>query len=634
MKNISSSTSKSIEIPFFGKDKKGWLIFLPLFFIGYCQAIAQINIIPLSGPNTQKAQARVAVPTALTLPFFDDFSGNNQGLEPTKWLPSGGVLVNNSYSNNHPTLNIVTFDGLKADGRPYVFTNSFAEGPVDTLTSQPINLAVYAPADSVYMSFFWQNRSLGDLPNTNDSLRLQFLTNGGIWQTVWTVKGDVEATNYQQVLLPIRARLYLHEQFQFRFQAFGRQSGQFDIWNIDYVYINKGRSANDKYYRDLAVRKSVSPLLKRYRSMPLKQLLGTSTQDLADSLSTDVTYLFNNENFFDYTAILQNELTGTILYQNEQRNIRISGITDTTIPSVALQLKLNNIKDKLQGDSIVLKASFRLSTTDDNTLQRKMNDTISTRTVLSNYYAYDDGSAEAGAYLGKGFGRIAAQFINNKPDAVAGVRLNLLPMLTNLEGNPITIQIMDNNKGKPGNVIRSLYTKVSYANVINGFVEYAIEPVAVKDTFYIGILQFTDSEPIILGLDNNSPQYSGKYFYNLSSEWINLSTVANNQTFAAAKGSLMMRPVMGGIVKDVVLGTEYEEQNKYLAVYPNPSNGVIFWNDNSLKNVEIVDLQGKSVWKEKVNTSQLTVDTLNSGTYILLLSNERNTFVRKINIIR
>jgi predicted house-cleaning NTP pyrophosphatase (Maf/HAM1 superfamily) len=131
------------------------------------------------------------------------------------------------------------------------------------------------------------------------------------------------------------------------------------------------------------------------------------------------------------------------------------------LSSVKIAQKLATTLSQLSNDKYSLQSTFALKTTDDGVIiNRKQNDTIRITTEFSDYYAYDDGTAEAGAYLGKGFGRIAAQFTNNSNDVVSGVRINLLPMLTNLEGNAITIQIMENDKGKPGNVIRSLYSKV------------------------------------------------------------------------------------------------------------------------------------------------------------------------------
>lgn len=635
MKNISSYTFTGSKKPFCGKGKKGWLIFLPLFFIAQIRTLAQIKTVPLGNPASLKT-ARVAATNTAKLPFFDDFSYGLK-LNPNNWLSSGGTLVNNDYATNHPTINVVTFDGLKADGTPYNFTNSLAEGAADTLTSQIIDLSTYQPADSLYLSFFWQNSSLGDRPNATDSLRLQFLTNGGIWQTVWSMKGDKEYPDFQQVLLPIRAQnLYFHNQFQFRFQSFGRLSGQFDIWNLDYIYLNTKRTFNDKFYVDLAVRRNMPSLLKRYRAMPVRQLMLKPSQELGDSLSTDVVYMNKSEvnNFFDYEFTIKDLLTNSILQKNNQTNVVISP-NPNGLGNVKIAQKIASTIGQLSNAKYTLQSTFALKTSDEGVIiNRKQNDTIRLTTELSDYYAYDDGTAEVGAYLGKGFGRMAAQFVNNANDVVSGVRINLLPMLTNLEGNPITIQVMENDKGKPGNVIRSFYSQVSYSKMVNGFIEYTFDPVAVKDTFYIGVLQYTDGEPLIIGLDKNSSQFSSKYFYNLGTQWVNLATQTNNADFKAANGALMMRPIMGGTVKDVILGTEEDIQNQQLVVFPNPAKDYVSWNDPTLKNVELVDFQGQSILKQRVSESRVSVENLNSGIYLLLLSDERNTFVRKINIVR
>ena len=43
---------------------------------------------------------------------------------------------------------------------------------------------------TVYLSFFWQIKGLGEIPNTEDSLRLQFLSRDSVWVTKWVLKGS------------------------------------------------------------------------------------------------------------------------------------------------------------------------------------------------------------------------------------------------------------------------------------------------------------------------------------------------------------------------------------------------------------------------------------------------------------
>jgi len=81
-------------------------------------------------------------PDTLTLPFFDDFSSSSGFPDTSKWLYGsvGGTYINNRFCVDPPTLNVATFDGLKADGTPYNFTDPLAEGKADSLVSWPIDL--------------------------------------------------------------------------------------------------------------------------------------------------------------------------------------------------------------------------------------------------------------------------------------------------------------------------------------------------------------------------------------------------------------------------------------------------------------------------------------------------------------
>jgi hypothetical protein len=99
---------------------------------------------------------------------------------------------------------------------------------------------------------------------------------------------------------------------------------------------------------------------------------------------------------------------------------------------------------------------------------------------------------------------------------------------------------------------------------------------------------------------------------------------------------LMIRPVMGGTVEVInvinkPLATE-DEVDSQLIVSPNPSSGLIQWNNPTLKYVEVLDLTGRTVWKEETNSQEINLQTLNTGIYMLRLSSEQHTFVRKIAI--
>ena len=609
--------------------------------------MAQFQVVPLR--NTEVSQKSSAKITALVLPFFDDFSTSNIKADPQKWVKGGGVFINNNASLTHPTLNIATFDGLKANGVPYNYNDTFANGATDSLTSLPIDLIKYSITDSLYLSFFYQTQGLGEKPDLNDSLRVQFLTDGGKWITEKVFVGDtgnvITNNKFTQILMPIRSTRYLHSGFQFRFQTFGRQSGQFDVWHIDYVYLDRiNINKNFQQYNaatkrinfyDYAFKNPITSVLKNYNAMPLTQFLAKPEKELSDTIKADVYDLWFNNNVAAIFTI-ESLLTKKILVNLPKKGDKLqTSVINNQTTNFALKNNFTgSLIDSLKknaGSKVILKAKFNMDSQDFF----RMNDTISRLIELDNYYAYDDGTAEAGAYLKKGFGRVAIQFINNKADAVQAIRINLQTLLdsTRLANTNLSLQIMANDRGKPGRILRGLSSKIKYPSTQNGFIEYTFEPVAVADTFYVGYTQLSDDEALVVGIDNNSPQFTKNHFYNISNEWINVDKITSSNGFNPIKGSLMIRPVMGGIAKDITLATEEEIQDRNLVISPNPTSDMIRWNDTSLKNAEILDMLGRSILLQRTDNQEINIRNINTGTYILRLSNDKNTFVRKIVIL-
>lgn len=617
-----------------------------LLLLAFCRvSLAQFQVVPLK--NTEKSKPSSAKIAAISLPFFDDFSTSTNSQDLSKWQKGGGVYINNTFTKNHPTLNVATFDGLQSSGTPYDFANSLAEGATDSLTSLPIDLQ-YSVADSVHFTFFYRTQGLGDKPELRDSLRLQFLTNGDKWQTVWVGLTDTSKTpndSFKRVIIPIRANLFLHNKFQFSFQSFGRKSGQFDVWHVDYVYLDKiknqlttgeviknisirnptTKEVTSISTQDLSTQSQITSFLKRYNSMPLRQLLANSQKELADSVKWNVSNLSNMLRFFPYNYQVTNSLTNDVLQTTASLEKGIGSFS-------TLELKQKNELNlaSLNATKLKLKIAFKATTSDVSPFV--VNDTISRIVDLDNYYAYDDGTAEKAAYLGKGFGRVAVQFIVNKPDAVKAIRINVQPTVTNLAGKRLTLQILANEKGRPGKALKTISdstTIIKYPNTPNAFIEYKLDSVAVVDTFYVGYVQLADDEPLTIGLDENSSQFANRHFYNINNEWINVTEIQSTNSFVPIKGSLMIRPVMSG--KEVfVLATEEEIDDKSLVIYPNPSKDIFRWNDSRLKNVELLDITGRRILQTTTDNQEVNLQSLNTGTYLLRLSNDKNTFVRKI----
>lgn len=111
------------------------------------------------------------------IPFVDDFSYSGVYPDSTKWIDKD-VYINAHYPIFPVDYGVATFDVLDATGNLYPGANPFPF-IADFLTSYPIKLGDYEPADSVYLSFYYQPQGRGDIPFVYDSLVLEFgLYNG------------------------------------------------------------------------------------------------------------------------------------------------------------------------------------------------------------------------------------------------------------------------------------------------------------------------------------------------------------------------------------------------------------------------------------------------------------------------
>ncbi|MFD2937280.1 T9SS type A sorting domain-containing protein [Spirosoma flavum] len=607
-------------IPFAGRCLRGFL--LVFFVLSYSMGVAQ---------------------TPLSLPFFDDFSTatGRPGLDrpdPTLWQPGSGVYINNTMAINQPTVNVASFDGLAANGRPYVQNIPLAQGYTDTLASLPVNMAGLSAADSVYLSFYWQAKGQGESPDpgdslsrqAGDSLTVQFLDRTGVWRTTWAIVGGVVNNNFFQVFIPIRSANYFHAGFAFRFRAFGRESGPFDTWNIDYIYLNRGRSINDKFVKDVAMRQALTPFLKRYTAMPLSQYVVNPAIETADSVTTDINNLFNNFNFTTFHFTVRDEVSGRIVQDDPQTN-------SVLIPSLSSQRKVvrpTPVTGFGSATRALLRYKVDLLTTDDQNpsipgINLRRNDTISAVAALDNYYAYDDGTWEYAQQI-RQREQVAVRFILNKPDAIGGVRVCIVPFTTNQTGQSLVINVYSNRAGKPGPTLYQQAFSTQYPTSRNGFVEFTFaKSVTVKDTFYVGYQQISSSDTTLLriGFDKNSP-FGSQIFYNGGSNWDqNLASASLN-----VQGAFMLRPIMGAKSDTIVTATPEPEPLALLRTYPNPTTGLIRWDGSQLTRLEAMNSSGRLLLTLEPSRGQQTLDLsyLPDGVYLIRLFADKRVVVQKL----
>ena len=145
------------------------------------QSVAQEILTPFRATNEKAPSRRGMAPTHF-LPFFDDFSHSSLYPDSTKWTDNN-VLVNDGFPASPPNRNAATFDVLDANGcvYSYAISNAFV---AEHLTSARIRLdsimepepRALTPADSIYLSFYYQPQGNGNAPEAHDSLVLQFGT--------------------------------------------------------------------------------------------------------------------------------------------------------------------------------------------------------------------------------------------------------------------------------------------------------------------------------------------------------------------------------------------------------------------------------------------------------------------------
>ncbi len=330
--------------------KQGIITFA--FVFGSQLAIGQLAEQPLQQSLSKSSKGKNAARTEsfppLSLPFWDDFSFHTPGYPDSLWTEYASVTISDGIAIRPPTIYTATFDGLKADGTPYDPNDKLATGYTDVLTSQLIKMTeVPAPErGTVYFSFFYQWRGNGEAPDEEDYLAVEFY-DGLNWVEIDRIvtDGSLNQSVFYPKIYPVSAAFF-HDEFQFRFRSHGKISGPYDIWNVDYVFLAKGRNAGDIFFPDQAVNTRLQPLFGNYTSIPVGHFFN-STPAMTTALGMN-----NVKDSLDtYTLYLQGQFAN---YKNSVRvvtsqNLTPDASTDITkgviLPLTAITLDSKNKLD-------------------------------------------------------------------------------------------------------------------------------------------------------------------------------------------------------------------------------------------------------------------------------------------------
>lgn len=561
-------------------------------------------VYPISSPDIEQDSAQVYFVAATdTVSLWQD----------------NKVYLNSNYAINPPTIGVATFDGLDENGYPYDFSSQTSYGVADYLTSKPIylgkdeNNVPYGIADSVYLSFYYQPQGLGNEPETEDSLVLQFWSPVNMtWNSVWHIAGTALDSNFKQVMIPIKENQYFADGFQFRFKNYASLSGSFDHWNIDYVFLEAFRQASDTVRDDVAFRYPTLTLLKDYIAMPWKHYKWNTLGAMADSV---ITQQRNNNNVGrlignnDMSIFYKGALQQTI---NNPNTPSINGFTNFTTQFNVASFPYEY--DTLVNDtSAIFNVWIKHRTTPDFT---RDNDTVFFNQVFEDYYAYDDGSAEV-AYGVQGLGgvnpQIAAKFEIAQGDTLKSVKIHFSPSATNNSSSPFILTVWSvGSGGNPGSI---LYENISFStpqyNIgVNGFYEYFLdEKVYVPAGVYFVGWQQTTANVINVGYDLNRINNT-KTYYNSNGTWQQ----------SGLNGALMVRPAFV-YDKDYVVGLPENKQEEFV-LYPNPTNGIVNIAGN-YKTVAVFDINGRIILNA-TNSNQIDVSSFDSGMYFFRITDKND----------
>lgn len=586
---------------------------------------AQLVVKPIRTARTNTTQK------TLTLPFWDDFSLSRDVPDTTLWLNGSSVLINATIGQNAPTYNTATFDGLNAYGSAYDKTSEH-NGAGDSLVSQPIDLSTIPASkrDSVYLSFYWQAGGYGDLPDEEDSLVLFFKKkdkdNNFQWVQNWSVKGGVISDSFEQELRNLDSASYYHSSFQFKFVSYSSKTGPFDTWNLDYVYLNANRSATDFNELDQAITGAPSLLFAPYYEIPAKVFFNNPDQYLANQQ----VYMQNLSVFFnpvqsEYTLknLTTTEDYGTysmglgIVEGLERREISNGGFGSMTIPIQEEPL-----------DSQVLESTFKLIVPKNNNLlyevtklkdtiysniDLRLNDTLRSKYLLHNYYAYDDGSAEFALAINSKNGQVAVKFGLGEQDILTHVDIYIPSMVPDFVDE--TLDIIVWNRLDENNILARKSITIQEPTGINEFTRVAFStPVQVSDTVYIGFEQYSENY-LGIGFDQSNREAGDKIYINTSGTW------EQNTEYS---GAFMIRPVFA-YDSAYKLSAEPEIVNM---VYPNPSFGT-FKIKGEYNSVAVFDLSGQLIYESSPKaTHELT--NAKDGIYLLKITSRNHIYSQKL----
>lgn len=445
------------------------------------------------------------------------------------------------------------------------------------------------------------------------------------WQRLWASSADTDDI-FEPEYIPLSSNLY-SKGFRFRFKNYVSLSNDVsharneDFWNIDMVWIDAQRKPSIQNNADVAFVQNISPLYNAFTAIPISHFSSVNSSNFR--LTVDAK--FNN---FDSVyrkikfgfQVKKQHVDEQLNYQTYETDI--PGYTLGEERDVLSDWNVDFIDFMKQDIGLFDETSYEFQyyfTDNTNSMyqQYRWNDTNRVVLSMANYYAYDDGTPEAGYGLREApMGRVAYKYSILQPDTLKGIDIYFNPTLLNIP--PIfnlCIWASDTN-GLPGNLLYKMPSeKVKFADGLYSFVTYPIHNegilsgdkngVFIQNTFFVGWEQPYDVL-LNVGLDVTST-LKNKIYYNTGFEWLPSSQ----------QGALMIRPIFGMLLPSQSIEAIGKHEGGY--IYPSITQNYItvqnIGSDRYVESIVIYTVFGQRIMQYG-SVSTISLESLPQGIYI------------------
>lgn len=591
----------------------------------------------------------------LELPFFDDFNSPGPWPDPRKWLDDN-TYVNKHLGKDQVSVAIATLDGLDERGIPH----PGEAGPKDTLTSAYLDLSPYIN-DNVILSFYYQPGGIVLAPpETNDSLLLEYKNLDGNWVTIASFPGinpfiPSGIPPFQHRAFGV-GNAYKYNGFQFRFRNLSSLQGAVHQWHVAYVRVGRDLPAMGNN-TDITFTDRPGSLLKQYTAMPWRHFHANVGEWLNNNLPIRL-YNHSTSTLSANPSSLEihDRISGQVILDNltllelppvvpvNQRDLAPGRHNfDNTLISSGLVNTLNNLSPSLPGVRLEMQYSF------DQDQENIIGDSVAIRnniasriTDVTQYFAYDDGSAESAMQAFNTGSQIAQQFTSVIDDTIRAVQFHFPRYNFSVESQFFNLRIwkgsLTSSPVYQEFFVRPFYPEILFQDSINAYTTYVLfdeagnpkgVPIPAGD-FFVGWQQGTaDNNPIAVGFDKNNPQATAYSWFNISGFW---------QKFPAhLVGALMIRPVFSDTAPNhtpdlVSLDPEAHPLEQALTLFPNPNPGRFKLDAAGMLpdrwHLQVWDMSGRLLVHVPY-TPIMDISGLPDGNYVLTVTDEKSAYIAR-----